>query len=722
MSQIPFKTRAQSGGGSIDEASIVRQFLSGSSDYRLSVAICYASTGITTAVPSDLGQSFTATNSDVSKRLSQSETPTTQIEVSNVRYRQHGLDVEFKFRASELSFRWPNWGATGEKIKRRTLRFYLQITLVPTSSLQGRDPIYLLRTGWYKIKEVEKIYSTGNVSGIDAQITAIPWVYEFNEPMKICYSDYAPAYMGNDNTPNLPGFLNSPARIFYYQKIMHDRRRTTSIDYSEGTVNYEEDAPSGYRGVFFRESDNSPQTLISDLPRIMCPSCEETALTLYARLLTFKGALKPDAYGNPADGTTSTSEVPNQKIIDHPVLAWRDLTELVTSPEAYREKWYNPSYDLDFFDSTLDSDSVLITECAKRYIFKKYNGRVKKSNTANATTNQNITVREFTGLIEAEVSLASYSENSDASMTDIVLTNSTLNQGFWFLNSADSTVAPSDVAPFSINKDMVAYYRILSETAFNSSITGIQIKFVSISMTMVEMDIDYSIALDVEREILTLDFGGLGYQTVDIDTSATDYAYLVYTFSPDSVMCGYSSFIRKIQFSAEWRPWITIYDVVRVAYKDDFGLDTSAYVFIQDIDANADSLSATYVGYIFEDILTISKQLVRGTIPSDIAILDFIMSVSGTTALEEGVPVMEGTSVTISGELSAYTLGSPIPLPIPAPDRVKISEARLVFESSGETFMDLKNYISSNEQALNEVTFTMPDDSLILYIYCEAFE
>lgn len=720
MSQIPFKTRVQSGGESIDEASIVRQFLDGSSDYRLSVAICYASTGITTAVPSDLGQSFTATGSDVSKKLSQSETPTTQIEVSNVRYKQHGLDVEFKFRASELSFRWPNWGTTGEKIKRRTLRFYLQITLVPASSLQGRDPIYLLRTGWYKIKEVEKIYSTGNVSGIDAQIAAIPWVYEFNEPMKICYSDYAPAYMGNDNTPNLPGFLNSPARIFYYQKIMHDRRRTTSIDYSEGTVNYEEDAPSGYRGVFFRESDNSPQTLISDLPRIMCPSCEETALTLYARLLTFKGALKPDAYGNPADGITSTLEVSNQKIIDHPVLAWRDLTELVTSPETYREKWYNPSYDLDFFDSTLDSDSALITECGKRYFFKRYTGRIKKS--ATAGRNQDVMVPEFTGLIEAEVSLASSSEDSDASMTDIVLTNGTLNQGFWFLASDDSTVAPSDVTPFAINKDMISYYRVLSETAFDSTIEGIQIRFVSVSITAIEMDINYSIISNVEKEVLTLDFNGLGYQTVEINTSATDYAYLAYTFSPNSVMYGYSSFIRKMQFSAEWRPWITIYDVVRVAYKDDFGLNTSSYVFIQDIDANADSLSATYTGYIFEDILTISRQLVRGTIPSDIAILDFIMSVSGTAALEEGVPVMEGTPVTISGELSAYTLASPIPLPIPAPDRVKISEARLVFESSGETFMDLKNYISSNEQALDEVTFTMPNDSLILYIYCEAFE
>lgn len=622
MSQIHFdKSRTQSDGSSVNEEYVISQFLNGDTDYKLSVAIRYATSGITTAVPSYLGQSFNNTTSDASVALSRGEPLTTQVEVSNVRYKQHGLDIDFNFRASELSFRWPNFGALGSVYKRRTLRFYLQVTLVPTSALSGKDPIYLLRTGWYKIKNVEKIYNTGSPSGIDAQIEAVPWVYEFNEKMKMCLT--TPRSENNLNSDSTwTAFMSAPARLFYYQKIMHDRRRIKSINYPAGTAVYEEDAPSGYRGVFFRESDASPENLIDDLPAIQCPSCEETALTFFARLLTFKGAIKPDAYGNPVDE--------EQTIVDHPVLAWRDLTYLSRYGQYLSEWWSGGTYGLDNFDSVLDSNSVLITDCARKYIFKMYSYSVEdmghevfKNCHYEFTSDQGIfgfvevSLEQLLGQLNKIESdyYEQVSIDDPDTFDDIMFArffySVSMDSSFpippaYFYYDNNGQVGTVDFVEFttlSINKDSFTYYQLLwenSEIASNG-FQGINLCFRPVIITKTDLEIVSDDA--VEFTEVELDFNGLGYSTYSFtyNSAVNSRGKLLYTLPDDSVVYKYSQFLRKIEFSAEWRPWITIYDVVRVTYKDDSGVDATSFVFIQDIDANADTMSATYTGYILED-------------------------------------------------------------------------------------------------------------------------
>lgn len=621
MSQIKFSSaRVQSDGSTISEYIAIRQFLDGSTDYRLSVAIRYTTSGITTAVPSYLGQSFSQATSDVSTSISRGEPSTTQVEVSNVRYKQHGLDIDFKFRASELSFRWPNFGALGSNYKRRTLRFYLQVTLVPTSSLPGKDPIYLLRTGWYKIKNVEKIYNTGNVLGIDAQIEAIPWVYEFNEKMRMCLT--TPLSGSDLNTdPTKSAFISAPARLFYYQKIMHDRRRVRSIDYPNKSAVYEEDAPSGYRGVYFRESNELPLNLIDGLPAIQCPSCEETAMTFLSRLLTFKGAIKPDAYGNPKDS--------GQTIVDHPVLAWRDLTSLPGNTSVtYRTLWYNKVTNLDFFESVLDSDSSIISDCARKYRFKMYSysiedmgHQVSYSGTYKFSSDQGVF-----GFVEVSLEAllgqlnkieSDYYEQVDTDEADTFddvmfagdFNSVSLDSAFplppcYFVATQEGDTARFvELTTLSINKNSFTYNQLLWEKTqiASSGFLGIQLKFRPVIVTQTEIEIVSSSALEFTEVVI--DFNGLGYSTYSFtyDTVVNSRGKLSYTLPDTSLVYKYSKFIRKIKFSAEWRPWITIYDVARITYKNDRGKDVNSYVFIQDIDANADTMSATYTGYIFEN-------------------------------------------------------------------------------------------------------------------------
>lgn len=599
MSQIHFsRSRAQSNGSSVNEEYVINQFLNGSSDYRLSVAIRYATSGITTTVPSYLGQSFNNTTSDASTAISRGEPSTTQVEVSNVRYKQHGLDIDFNFRASELSFRWPNFGALGSAYKRRTLRFYLQVTLVPTSSLPGRDPIYLLRTGWYKVKDIQKIYNTGSPSGIDAQIEAIPWVYEFNEKIKM---SYVLTSTNNSELIGSPGFLRSPSRLFYLEKILHDRRRVKTIDYSNKVATYEEDAPSGYRGIFFRESDGAPQNSINDLPYIMCPSCEETALTFFARLLAFKGAIKPDAYGNPADD--------GQTIVDHPVLAWRDLTYLSRYGQYLSDWWAGGIYGLDDFNSILDSDSALISDCARNYRFKVYRCQTPQTQYYGRFIRYNVAISGWVDInsdlsVDIRENILSSSSPDDYAEGNDVMLAYNLNSGdalvYLQVSDADS-IALSDYGPFQFNKDQISYYQTFSEPVFDSSeVQGISLELdsVLVSTSFVNMAVDDE--QDIEREDVELDLGGLGYSSISIQRT-NGYTYIVPEFSESSVMYKYSQFLRRIEFSAEWRPWITIYDVVRVTYKNDSGESATSFVFIQDIDANADTMSATYTGYILED-------------------------------------------------------------------------------------------------------------------------
>ena len=57
----------------------------------------------------------------------------------------------------------------------------------------------------------------------------------------------------------------------------------------------------------------------------------------------------------------------------------------------------------------------------------------------------------------------------------------------------------------------------------------------------------------------------------------------------------------KIVFTAEYRPWIFIYDVVKFSYFDDYGNKVTKFGTVYAVDANVDTLTAEYTVMIFED-------------------------------------------------------------------------------------------------------------------------
>lgn len=72
------------------------------------------------------------------------------------------------------------------------------------------------------------------------------------------------------------------------------------------------------------------------------------------------------------------------------------------------------------------------------------------------------------------------------------------------------------------------------------------------------------------------------------DSSATNY------------LKEYAALKEGIKFNAEWRPWLKIYSKIEVKAMNSFGENYNVLAMITSIDANADTMSATYKGIVLE--------------------------------------------------------------------------------------------------------------------------
>lgn len=72
-------------------------------------------------------------------------------------------------------------------------------------------------------------------------------------------------------------------------------------------------------------------------------------------------------------------------------------------------------------------------------------------------------------------------------------------------------------------------------------------------------------------------------------------------FTRGDLLEQYAEKKKGIKFNAEWRPWIRIYSKIRVKAMNSFGVNYWVTAMITSIDANADSMSASYEGIVLEE-------------------------------------------------------------------------------------------------------------------------
>lgn len=516
---------------------------------------------------------------------SSSGTSYEHFEVDNVRYKAHGLGPDMKFRAPSLSFIWKNFRGVSE-VYRQKCRFYLCIRLLTTVQVPDNlsTGIVLLRTDWYRIKSFDYLSKTSSLSGSDAQIEAIPWIYQYNEkmpwgPTTALSQVQVPTAYSDDYSyniePSIP-FWDTISAIMVRSKLLHDRRIIAEQDYTARTYSLNPDAPCPFSGPFIRKVSGGIASYLNSLPSsstvpntyrdlylnsmmLLTDNVEATPLSLLSwKALSTAWVIGPGIYG----------AFNNSPLLDTPSVTLTPLSVFKDSPLYY--SGLHDFQDIEDPEKDLEIPIDYKYECESGYVLNSIS-EYGKSSVMNFSP-------AVTGLVEIPGWNAIPSDSQGQERQNWVAITRTI----WFSTSSSgqhyrgSMVTPNggsffyfpgEITPNSLTNITVSTYYLGEKSP--------QKKYLGSGKIPIKIDLH-------------------GAQRLERCTSTANVVDVNTRDSWEFAMHPYLLFKMLIEFSSEWRPWINIYDTVTIRYQDGFAqsIVTTAVVF--SINADADSFTATY--------------------------------------------------------------------------------------------------------------------------------
>lgn len=394
------------------------------------------------------------------------------------------------------------------------------------------------------------------------------------------------------------GYLNTPMSyrvsfngLLRVQKLLHDRKRVE--DYSSLQVTYKDDSPCSYTGpfVFFngisrilfvsKEVVGAVSAILDMGPMRISGDCEETALSYLSWWALKEGAaLRPRFY------------IKDERVLDTPLVEFYELGYRIQN-----DRLDYLSSGINDFSSIENSDEQVVFEDIYQYQIDRYYVAPKtyeyqlEGNTYTKWMASSIVVpfsydygnekRSVKGWIEGKLDLeddASYSNSSKGqqewlasihySSTDIIMGEQFYGNLAWVDSSNFEAYIPYDWNIQGVDNGSF-YYIYFSCIQYEESVGDVG--------TVVEIDTHG--VMDIPR-----------FSAGNFDSG----------LQRGDLLAQYASKTERVKFNAEWRPWIKIYSKLRVKAMNSFGADYWVSVMVTSIDANADSMSASYEGIVLE--------------------------------------------------------------------------------------------------------------------------
>lgn len=551
----------------VQEKEIIQQWLNGSKDYIVKSEIGFL------AEPFLAGSDGTSDIGINALSNYSSSDSFEYIEVFQVRYKVYGLSLDLKFRAPSLRFVFPNFAEYLLRYPKNRMRFFLQILLTPVGA---GSSICLFRSGMYKIKSHKIIQETANSQGADAEIEAVPWVYQIN--YKIPWQPAEP--VGTIFDFGYP-LIDAFARMADTIKLINSRYNP------EITFNTTFRLP-----VYIQDWSGSGYSADTDLNRdesiVVSRPLEKTFLSYLSCKMLSKGKLL----------------IP--EVFDHFVLP-KDYPIITFSSIGFDLTRYNQTYipelnDFVSYDVPLPKDAHYSYDCS-------YVSKVSEPYYITKSTEIPAEIQSFIGSSDGFSTVVRGVTLPEGSLTELGAMRGIKNQ-IYFEESGEirQTPVPSNSS--------VVFYMLLGKKIGSSTWTSLREQF-RMNVEGGEIDLtgsayglsDSLVAYHIrsfdssktqihspydDARIIDVDLSGL-----EISVRPTDYSQLTPNDWSSNIY-DFQNASRVVEFEAEWRPWINVGDVIRVAYIDEFSYENRVYAQVLSIDSNFDSLTARYeVGLFF---------------------------------------------------------------------------------------------------------------------------
>lgn len=626
------------------EKEAIKEWLSGSKDWLLEVYIDYNDSlgpgGRSTPFPIRVD-----TSADWSTLSSAGVGSPTRVDVSEVRYKVYGIDQELKFRAPSISFVWPSFTTLEKKVERRSkIRFRLHVEIA-----NGTTKINLLTTDWYKIKDVQVLHTTakdGEDAGSDAKITAIPWIYEYNDKIKWQKTRYLTkenisAFDGNSLYLEVPtdlteyatskisssgwtqgelmawrtktlfafessmdsvGGILAKAQVYHKLKNMKEVRNGQTVFY--------EDAPCPYSGPLLNVVSEAGTNAQKDY-RTQYPSTSSSSYYSVGKIVPFgiqtRMNLMEDVdetplsliswkafvygYGIIPACRSGREDTYYWKEVDAPVLT---VAKIFPTKDIERHRYLE---ELNDFLEVEDKDSDIIFDLSVAYTFRKIVGFPTGEGTLDG---RDIDFRmNVSGLVEIG-DISQSGKDGDYVFAFSYLYDDVQEQVSSLVHSIRLVDGIRNLGLTLSESDG----RFIFFPGFEGeNISHMYITTVTYSFNTVE----YQDVLGSGKDVVSVDFHGAhrvekywGLGPL-IATGAGSFEFNeVVEMSTDSYP-QYHKVKERIKFSAEWRPWINIYDKIRVEYWSDEFTREQREAFVVAVDANVDTLSASYEALVLPE-------------------------------------------------------------------------------------------------------------------------
>ena len=562
------------------EKQIIQKWLNGSHDYFTRVSLVAR---WNTKIPSD---SLVESGETLDSRtgLSTSANPQRDMEliqnsplpqeqeittIYDVRFKRSGLKQDMSFRSPTLTFTWSDYYGFIQGKEQKAIRFYLKVSLIG-GEISGE--LVLLKTGFYKIRKAEAVYSTSKSSGADYTIEAVPWIYEYNDEMMFGTHGNGwmqPAYDQWDiNTwdRNIAyfGSWNSISRL---QKIKHDLKNIKVANYPAGPAEYFDDSPCSYTGPFYCKEDGGQITWLSfskmGMQRVF-GFVDETPISMLQRYYLKYFLIVPEVYKD--DSPLDTPMITFLRLEDR--LSWGDSGSF---PEE------------NSFDEIESSDQEVTRDSLYSYSYMTY----------SMSLLENVFAFWQTATVSLDTGISGVIELSDLYFRD--------NQNAEGLGKEDyPRKLISRVTAYGSSENSLG---ITGQFESNGDVVRVLYLPGNVSENIYKLEVQsyYGRMTSSSSDVETDNQGDVVH--IDIDTKTNLYDSLVDQISGKlSVFYIYSNRIKRaVKFSAEFRPWINVFDPIRLRVMDSFGQRHWLRCLVTDIDVNIDSFSASYEAMVIKE-------------------------------------------------------------------------------------------------------------------------
>ena len=591
---------------SSSDSQIIQAWLNGSKDYftKISIVVRW-----NTAIPSS---SVAESGEELDSRtgLSKEANPERDLEILqtapapqeqeiediyDVRFKRSGLKQDMSFRSPTLTFAWRGYYGFIQGKAQKAVRFYLKVAL---TGIGISNELVLMKTGFYKIREANPVYSTSRSQGADYTIEAVPWIYEYNDEMM--FGSHGNAFRTDEygdwdiNTWDKDiAYFSSWNSVSRMQKIRHDLKNLKKGNYPEGPGEYFDDAPCSYTGPFYCEKSNSGIEWLSLQKMGMMQISDfitETPISMMQRARLVYSVAVPEIYRTDSP-------------LDTPMMTFQVLKDMISTWGTV----YNfPA--LYTFEEIENSDSEVVSDSLYSYSYADYDQNFLMGNAMPRIAVQ--LGLSPSGSLQNVFPMRTASIDFDGSEVSGII-------------DLSSVYFPDSPSASDSTKNTYKQAVVYSIEAFNSSgvslgttgqfeSDGDKIRILYLpgdlqeSISKLEINAYYGKPVDSKISIVEVDQSEDGNdKNVSIDTKTILMDDLI-SSSPSVyqryVLYIYSNEIKKVvNFSAEFRPWINVFDAIRVRVMNSFGQYRWVRALVTDIDANLDSMSATYEGMVIEE-------------------------------------------------------------------------------------------------------------------------